>query len=435
MNLEIKKNINKDLNENESIVKEIVIEKEVEKPIEKIIEKPVFIEKEKLVTVPDIKTEAFYSRIVEINANIEELKNKIKDFHSIIIHLNKQPEYVKEIAFYINETLKNLKEEQKNIEIKILKENDSIKKEFANLYKELNQLNKPVYDYNPKLDAILSIFKNSDKKNESSSINQELKTYLNMIKTSLDKIDIKPEIKVTTQKVDLNELKNLSNTIEKNVFEINEKVSFHLKEVSTKIDILKALIESTLPNVIIELKEIVKGYKDLQEKVPMKMIDILSKSNLESSISENVKEVVNDFHKKSLKELKEETEKLNEACLKSFDESKNFLDQEIQKTFFENTLSLQKTIKALIESNIKDFLLNIKIENELQDSSDNVFSVVEFLKKTIQEEVNQIPIYVKNLKSLKSLKVPKGKIAIVNKVSFWKRNVPYIFDGKSWILY
>ena len=79
------------------IKEEVIVEKEVEKIVDRIIEKPVIVEREKLIQVPDLKTEEFYKLIYDIGSKIQDIKNEIKESSAQVIVSTRENQELKKL--------------------------------------------------------------------------------------------------------------------------------------------------------------------------------------------------------------------------------------------------------------------------------------------------------------------------------------------------
>ena len=404
----------------EVVEKEII--KEVDKVHERIIERPVIVERDKIVQIPDGRTNELNKHLVDIIGQIEVLKtlvkeNKIlpkeKNYESNFETLHKSLiEFPKTILSYIDSRNKILQETIINSKPAIEKQKDV--KDYSDSFNSLNQqvkwLSNEVSDLKnipmmqseifSKLNELtLKIKEISNVKNLSIKVDEvsNLKELPSAVQFLMSEVKELP-YKVEQLSKQINELKQITNSIE-----IKPEVKVETKE--TKIDLSN--VESRLEQLLTEISKPIQFPE--QEKLNFGIDDLISVINEVRLMNANINTSIEQKHLLILQNLES-------VINASFGTFKNLLKIIPEKHDVEvNVIDNEKVI-TLLDT------INLQTANILNNQENEKELLLEF------ETDSDLPSFAKPW---------KGKTVLVHKVKrkYWfdKKNVLFYSTGFRWV--
>ena len=404
----------------EVVEKEII--KEVDKVHERIIERPVIVERDKIVQIPDGRTNELNKHLVDIIGQIEVLKtlvkeNKIlpkeKNYESNFETLHKSLiEFPKTILSYIDSRNQILQETIINSKPAIEKQKDV--KDYSDSFNSLNQqvkwLSNEVSDLKnipmmqseifSKLNELtLKIKEISNVKNLSIKVDEvsNLKELPSAVQFLMSEVKELP-YKVEQLSKQINELKQITNSIE-----IKPEVKVETKE--TKIDLSN--VESRLEQLLTEISKPIQFPE--QEKLNFGIDDLISVINEVRLMNANINTSIEQKHLLILQNLES-------VINASFGTFKNLLKIIPEKHDVEvNVIDNEKVI-TLLDT------INLQTANILNNQENEKELLLEF------ETDSDLPSFAKPW---------KGKTVLVHKVKrkYWfdKKNVLFYSTGFRWV--
>ena len=404
----------------EVVEKEII--KEVDKVHERIIERPVIVERDKIVQIPDGRTNELNKHLVDIIGQIEVLKtlvkeNKIlpkeKNYESNFETLHKSLiEFPKTILSYIDSRNQILQETIINSKPAIEKQKDV--KDYSDSFNSLNQqvkwLSNEVSDLKnipmmqseifSKLNELtLKIKEISNVKNLSIKVDEvsNLKELPSAVQFLMSEVKELP-YKVEQLSKQINALKQITNSIE-----IKPEVKVETKE--TKIDLSN--VESRLEQLLTEISKPIQFPE--QEKLNFGIDDLISVINEVRLMNANINTSIEQKHLLILQNLES-------VINASFGTFKNLLKIIPEKHDVEvNVIDNEKVI-TLLDT------INLQTANILNNQENEKDLLLEF------ETDSDLPSFAKPW---------KGKTVLVHKVKrkYWfdKKNVLFYSTGFRWV--
>ena len=398
------------------------INKEVDKVHERIIERPVIVERDKIVQIPDGRTNELNKHLVDIIGQIEVLKtlvkeNKIlpkeKNYESNFETLHKSLiEFPKTILSYIDSRNQILQETIINSKPAIEKQKDV--KDYSDSFNSLNQqvkwLSNEVSDLKnipmmqseifSKLNELtLKIKEISNVKNLSIKVDEvsNLKELPSAVQFLMSEVKELP-YKVEQLSKQINELKQITNSIE-----IKPEVKVETKE--TKIDLSN--VESRLEQLLTEISKPIQFPE--QEKLNFGIDDLISVINEVRLMNANINTSIEQKHLLILQNLES-------VINASFGTFKNLLKIIPEKHDVEvNVIDNEKVI-TLLDT------INLQTANILNNQENEKELLLEF------ETDSDLPSFAKPW---------KGKTVLVHKVKrkYWfdKKNVLFYSTGFRWV--
>lgn len=404
----------------EVVEKEII--KEVDKVHERIIERPVIVERDKIVQIPDGRTNELNKHLVDIIGQIEVLKtlvkeNKIlpkeKNYEQNFETLHKSLlEFPKTILSYIDSRNQILQETIINSKPIVEKQKEI--KDYSDSFNSLNQqvkwLSNEVSDLKNipmmqseiflKLNELtLKIKEISNVKNLSIKVDEvsNLKELPSAVQFLMSEVKELP-YKVEQLSKQINELKQIINSIE-----IKPEVKVETKE--TKIDLSN--VESRLEQLLTEISKPIQFPE--QEKLNFGIDDLISVINEVRLMNQNVSKVIDEKHLLILQNLES-------VINSSFGTFKNLLKIIPEKHDVEVNVVDNEKVIILLDT------INLQTANILNNQENEKELLLEF------ETDSDLPSFAKPW---------KGKTVLVHRVKrkYWfdKKNVLFYSTGFRWV--
>lgn len=399
--------------EYQTLIQKEEIQKKLEKDKTRIIERINSI-KEFLNKNKSINEEKTLKEIELLKKEEDEIKEKItKIEESLKEEIKKEKEFnlIKEFLIKIESKIESIKEEL----LKHPEENRDLKKELEENKKSLEEIKLKKENLEKDEKNILKIEKEIGEETkiieyELNKINKEEQEISNLIgKCPTCKQEMNESHKLNLKK----ELNDKKQNLEKKLINLNlireKNIENKNTLINSKKEIEKALEENTKTKYSLEVEE--KKYKETQEKkIQLKNFEE-EKPKLNKQINEinfNGKNLDEIRKKKYLiekkqneiqsnlklkeQELKNAIEKKEkEKQLKTEEESLEINEKENQTNSFDKTI-LEKTRESLysIKSEIGLIIEKINSKTELKNSYENNLKKIEQIKKTVEEQENQI---------------------------------------------
>lgn len=419
------------LSENQKTIvtqnKEVIIEKEIEieKINERIIEKPIVIEKEKIVQIPDGRTNELNKHLVDIIGQIENLKvlveeksNKIQPKQNYEIQFNELHKSLNQLPTIISNELKL------NDKIQILQE--TIINNKAEKSKEV------IKDYSNEFSAL-----NEKVKLISLNIKELNNTSLSLVVDNILKLVTDVSLRVK----EISNIRNLNIKVDEvgNLKELPSAVQFLMSEV-------KELPYKTeqISKQIFELK---KNISEIDIKPEVKIETIENKidlSNVESKLNEILNEVSKPINFPEQQKLNfgidDITSIVNEIRLFSLS---------IKKVLDERNALLLKQTEEVMNANYSTFKNLLKLIPEKSEVEVNVIDnekvitlldTINLQTSTIINQIEDSKLLQLEFDSFENLPNPelwKGKTVLVFRVKrkYWfdKKNVLFYSTGFRWV--
>lgn len=415
-------------------IKEVEIEKivEIEKPVERIIEKPVIVETEKIVQVKEVHTDALYEQLSYLNARNEELKQLIKTTLDQIKYVASDPNKFKALQKDLDTKLESFKGHVDSIKPDFYRNIESLRKELISI---TNKLESQKPDNNKNYDSNFELLNKllQGMRGELVEITkiQDVISYLNIVKKSIDGLNINPKVSVTTQVI---EDKNTQESLRLQTEEfkaLREDQKSKLLEIIPKLDSVKASVESNLHSITKSVSDIEKVLEQVEVSIPDSVKQAMGEIGVDSIVTESMEYIVRDFQDNLSKELSKTISLIKKSLQESKEGFEKSFDTIMNQKVFDLTIDIQKSISLIVRDELNSYLSSFKVQ---VDVPDNTLSLINIIQRTISDSLKQEPIkYIVN--KVEDLPVNTnylGRIVIVRYVSFIKRNKPYIFDGETW---
>lgn len=413
-----------------------IVEKEVIKEVpvdrEKIVERPVFVDREKIVQVPELKTEEFYKLVANINSRVQEVKDQFKEVSNQMKYLASDPQQIKKVSSKIDTLEKELKSTIETIGPTTYKNVESIRQEVVKLSQYVQNISKPK-DHTRDFQNIIEIL-NSIGKPDLSKIDS-ISQYLTVLKQSVDKIKVNPEVKVTTQKIEDTATKEKLEEFTKSINALTNLISTKTKDTDFKLDVVKSLNESNIPLIQDNLKSIVELINKNHEKNPQLFTKILSESKIVDEIKHEIDSIIETNSKEFIKHFASVHHDTKQSIGEEFKAYREEFVRELNQRLFDITLDLKSSIHSILKEELEKSLSSIKLDTP--DSPEvTMLSLISTIRETLRNERQPRVFIVSDVHSMNMIEDQiVGDSVLVKKVSFWKRNRLHTWNGTFWKTY
>jgi len=422
---------------------ERIVEKKVKVPVERIIEKPVVVEREKLVTITDVKTEAFYEQLADLNSSVEKTKELVKQALDQMKYIASDPNKLKSIE--------ELLSKQFSVNIQNI---DSVKTES---YKNLNVINQSINeiktyidknkpstskDYTGDLNTIIRSLESL--KLDLNSLNKlsDLSQYLTTIKSSIDRINVTPQVNVTTQKIEDENTKKALSSFTETFIRLESTILKQTKELENRMIQLESLVQKHVPDIYMGMQETVKIHQQVSDKLQSQFKQAIDSYKIEDRIKQTLTSYMIEKLKEDKSLLMAFFLELDKKIQLKFENSDSQFERVVNQKIFDLTLQLQTEISSILKSELNNYLSTINVEVptpevtvKSEDSSEAVLSLLGIVKQTIQNSLRKSePTIVDSYGQLKTLPAKIGDEACVRKYGLSIRRPKWFkFNGEVWI--
>jgi succinylglutamate desuccinylase len=416
------------------VEKEVIVDRPIVVRKEVIVDRPVIVEKEKIVKVKDINLESIVTLINNISTKLEDLKSKNKESLDQLKYVASDPQQIKKLGT----RLETIQVEISRLANQPKEPSNDIR--FENLRKDLNlvltqvsNLAKPK-DYSRDIESIQNSINNLAQKDLGVEKFEEVKQYLTLIKQSVDKVEVKPEVRITTQQIEDTKTRVAVEEVTKAIGSLLSLNSSQSKESGFKLDVVKSLIEAHVPSIF---NSLTKLQSTLETQVSGSS-EIFLKTLKKSSMLSDIKSETESALESHLTYLNSELNRLFSEIFTSigseFEAYREQFTREINQRLFDINLDLKSSVASILKEELNQFLSRMKIDTDSSDGS--VLSLLSTIKETIRSEKAPRTYLVSTIHALNQIESPMiGDTSIVKKVNWFKRNQFYTWNGTYWETY
>lgn len=412
----------------------------IERPVDRIVEKQVVVEKEKLVKVPEIHTEALYSQLANLNSRVEESKQKLNQLFDQIKYVANDPSKFKRLEDTLGASFKDIVSEVSSVKQEIHRNLVEVKNTISILEKGLGSIKLPSQkDYSNDFSTVIKLIDQSSKTLQSLGKLDEVKSFLSVLKQSIDKINFNPVVNVTTQKIDdsktVQSLENVNNTLQK----LHEVITKKILDYSFKADSVKATVENSQAQMTGLFETLSEQFKAIESRFPKLLVTELQNANISESINTDLSTILDLYRVELTNSYNDIDAKVrNTYELLSIKVTEEF-ERLVNQKLFDMTVDLKSSIASIVKEEINSYLKSFKVEVDMPTNELDSLSYLSVIKETIQSTLDAQKkhwLYVVN--SFEQLPTDYtnyvGRIILVKRLSFFKRNKSFICDGQGWQL-
>jgi len=412
----------------------------IERPVDRIVEKQVVVEKEKLVKVPEVHTEALYNQLANIGARIEESKQKLNQLFDQIKYVANDPSKFKRLEETIGSSFVDVKSEVSTIKQELHRSLVEVKNAIARVQEGFGTIKLPPgKDYSNDFSTVIKLIDNVSKPLVSLDKLDEIKSFLSVLKQSLDKINFNPVVNVTTQKIEdtktVQALDNVNNILAK----LHDVITKRINEYSIKADTVKATIEDYLPKIVQLFESLSTQLKTMESKIPKLLVTELNNSNVAESINTDLVTILDLYRTELINSYNDiDLKTRNTYELLSIKVTEEF-ERLVNQKLFDMTVDLKSTISSIVKEEINSYLKSFRVEVDMPNNDLDSLSYLSLIKETIQTTLDsQKKYWTYVVNSFEQLPTDYtnyvGRIILVKRLSFFKRNKSFICDGQGWQL-
>ena len=367
--------------------------------------------KEKIIEYKKYKEkyDELINRLNKINEEINKIENEIKNKENLI----KEKEEIENKINKFNEIINyqyqyNLKQNERNNLLKDLKRLEEEIKEIEEAEKKYIDLEKIKEKYSELEVKYLDLnLKYEDKVKEKASkeaLLQQLREYLNVLKTSKEGICPVCKTKLSEEKIlELEEhYINEINNLEKEIKYLSEEISNLDKERNSLNEELNEIekelaLEEHLKNIISKKNDIYTEFNSKKEEL----------INLDNQINE-LSKILNNYKNINIENEKRKLEKLKEEKIQKITTIENY--EKNLNNFIKEATEIENQLKEL-EIKLKE-VPNLDEFNYLQNELEKQRKIIEEIDRSINEYSQKIGQYEgfidsieKNLKDIEEKKI------------------------------
>lgn len=463
---EAKKSINT-ISKIESEIKKniaLIENNKVEKPIDEIqTETEILNNKHKELENNKIEKDKLIQQINNLKDRIEDINDSHKQLSNGLCPILKEDCRNISGDISINDYFTN-KTEMLNKEIQVLE--NTIVDKYSDIDNHLKKSSKQIAELNEELKSAIKKYEksselentnlllNKDIEIETIKLNNTLKNieiesiddYIELVK-KLDEIINELNIKSNSNKVKLNEIQKVSDSLEESIAKLMTGIENNKKQI---IDYQEKnsnhlSLSNELKNKIDELNEILKDFDSLKQNRDELNLELSNLKNAYEEYNKNLKiaeqetalQLELDTYLNNLKEYKQQIEKY----IDKIDKMSKLFDIDTLNNTISEVKNIEIRIREMIDEKLNLSNEKTSIENELKQTIDKI-SQIENLKVEMQVIDNKIKLteeYRANLNEMGRLATEKmlKKIEIIatdnyRKLSNKNETLRWLNDGKNY---
>lgn len=423
--------------------KDNIVERVIEKETVVEVEKPIIIEKEKIVTVPEFKTEQFYKLVAESNSSLEKTKEMIKETMDQIKYIASDPNKLKNIENILldksTETSKNIN----SIKAEFDKNLGSLLVKIEELKSYIDRNKLPFQDPTGILNTINTTVAGLKIDLGTLSKLSDIQQYLSVLKTSVDKIEVRPVVNVNTQKIEDENTRKAVEMFSDSMRIFKEVLERKMKSFEERIITLEALVQPAIPLLKEKMDKTIEAHIDIGNSLASEVISKFDSLQIDKKILSSISSNLQSISEVNKNQIDDQYKVLNENIKVYFNDAQVIMERVINQKIFDLTLQLEKTISELVQKEFSSYLSNLKIDIipeikvEQETKEQDILSFLGSIKQVMEGVLSQRDkevIVVNTLHELKSKSGKLGQEAVVKKYGFiFKYSAWFKYDGQEWV--